>query len=548
MLHRYRRDAGRVGALARRAPALALALAALLALPAAASASPTIEVGLTFPASITVGETASASLLITNDSTFEDPSFTLCDSGEGGPCAGSDGVVLTPSCAQLLGGGGTIACAPGGAQPGVLRVHESATGGAGTQCAGRAFLVTTIDAQLGTLRIAPTGGQSTVLTIGERCRIDFTFTAAAAPALDGSEQPGSQTLPVAHVDARTYLGQPLAGGGSAILSVGPAAPGAPTVAAVIPDRVANDNLPEIRGVAAAGTMVTLYAGAGCGGAALATGSAATYAASGLTVAVADNTVTTFTATATDPASGLTSRCSASAGTYVEDSAAPETMIIRGPGGSGDDDAPVASFASTDPGAAFSCRLNGGSFARCISPQQLPILARGANTFEVRATDAAGNTDATPAVSAFTVGSSSRLASPASCGLNGTAIAGTAYNDTLVGTAARDVLLGMASSDVLRGLGGRDCLYGLGGTDRLDGGPGDDRLFGGAGSDRLVDGRGRDAFSGGAANDRIDARDASRLDRRKRDEVRCGAGVDSVTADRRDRVAGDCEHVTRRSSY
>src|SRR3954452_7698805 len=129
----------------RRTLTLAWAVAAALALPAAAEASPKLEVGLSFPAAMTVGQTASASLRIANASTFEDPSFTLCNSGEGGPCTGSNGILVAPSCGQVLGSGATIACAPAGADPGVLQINQPAVGGAGSVCAGLSFLVTPVD-------------------------------------------------------------------------------------------------------------------------------------------------------------------------------------------------------------------------------------------------------------------------------------------------------------------------------------------------------------------------------------------------------------------
>jgi len=156
-----------------------------------------------------------------------------------------------------------------------------------------------------------------------------------------------------------------------------------------------------------------------------------------------------------------------------------------------------------------------------------------------------------------------LAQPG-CPVTGKVIRGRSGADNRSGTRASDIIFGLGGNDVLRGAAGDDCLYGgpgadrlfgdagadrlFGGAgrDRLSGGPGNDRLQGDAGADRLVDHRGRDAFSGGAGDDEIDARDDSPLERRRRDDVACGAGRrDVARVDRRDRVARDCERVRRR---
>lgn len=74
--------------------------------------------------------------------------------------------------------------------------------------------------------------------------------------------------------------------------------------------------------------------------------------------------------------------------------------------------------------------------------------------------------------------------------------------------------------------------------RLDGQSGDDRVLGSAVGDNLAGGTGVDSISGRAGNDSIRTRDGSR------DVVRCGSGRDTVSADRRDSVASDCERVSR----
>ena len=51
---------------------------------------------------------------------------------------------------------------------------------------------------------------------------------------------------------------------------------------------------------------------------------------------------------------------------------------------------------------FECRLDGGGWGACSSPKSYSGLGEGNHTFHVRATDAAGNVDPTPATFAWTV--------------------------------------------------------------------------------------------------------------------------------------------------
>ena len=52
------------------------------------------------------------------------------------------------------------------------------------------------------------------------------------------------------------------------------------------------------------------------------------------------------------------------------------------------------FASNEASSTFECQLDGGTIASCTSPHTESDLNEGEHTFRVRATDAAGNTDAT----------------------------------------------------------------------------------------------------------------------------------------------------------
>jgi hypothetical protein len=96
--------------------------------------------------------------------------------------------------------------------------------------------------------------------------------------------------------------------------------------------------------------------------------------------------------------------------------------------------------------------------------------------------------------------------------------------TLRGTDRNDKLTGTAADDEIYARGGADTIRGLGGNDFLNGGLGRDTIDGAAGDDRIA-----------ASADGI------------RDVVRCGAGKDMVNADLVDKVASDCEIVSRQLS-
>jgi large repetitive protein len=80
---------------------------------------------------------------------------------------------------------------------------------------------------------------------------------------------------------------------------------------------------------------------------------------------------------------------------------PETTITSGPPGSTTETSASFSFSADEP-ATFECRLDSGSYEPCTPPKSYVGLAVGGRTFEVRAIDAAGNRDQTPATHAWTI--------------------------------------------------------------------------------------------------------------------------------------------------
>ncbi len=96
---------------------------------------------------------------------------------------------------------------------------------------------------------------------------------------------------------------------------------------------------------------------------------------------------------------------------VSDTTPPETTITAGPTGTISSSSVSFSFGSSESPSTFECRLDASSWATCSSPKSYSALSSGGRTFEVRAKDAAGNLDASPAAASFTVQTESPAADP-----------------------------------------------------------------------------------------------------------------------------------------
>jgi hypothetical protein len=220
---------------------------------------------------------------------------------------------------------------------------------------------------------------------------DNAITNLRATANDGLDHPSACSAPFAYQEDSTP-------------------PPAPQIITTDPISPANDNTPEVRGAADMGSTVKVYSNSDCTGTPLATGTADQFASPGITVNVADNRTIDLRATASDPP-GNESACSTPI-SYTENSltgpggdvAAPETRIDSAPKGKIKTTKKKASisisFSANEP-ATFRCSLDGAAEQACSSPFKAKV-GQGSHSFEVTATDTAGNRDESPAKASFKV--------------------------------------------------------------------------------------------------------------------------------------------------
>ncbi len=90
--------------------------------------------------------------------------------------------------------------------------------------------------------------------------------------------------------------------------------------------------------------------------------------------------------------------------FTVDTTPPDTTLLTSPANPTTDTTGDFTFSSADPTTAFQCRVDfAGAFVACTSPFATTTLADGIHSFEVRATDSAGNLDGSPAFHVWTVG-------------------------------------------------------------------------------------------------------------------------------------------------
>jgi hypothetical protein len=135
-----------------------------------------------------------------------------------------------------------------------------------------------------------------------------------------------------------------------------------------------------------------------------------YAPSGYTAFFAANNISSnptpaaagsaqsYTVTGLDPAQSW----NFSAKVLTGDTTPPDTVITSHPTNPTTSTSADFAFASTEPGATFECKLDGGSYGACVSPKSYSGLSLGSHTFSVRSTDTSANVDPSPASMTWTI--------------------------------------------------------------------------------------------------------------------------------------------------
>jgi subtilisin family serine protease len=217
----------------------------------------------------------------------------------------------------------------------------------------------------------------------------------------------SSVDPVASLSGKTTTGGRL-DVARAIDALNQPTPPTPLLTATDPASPANENHPKIVGSAAAGTVVDIYPDSSCEGAAVASGSAGELESPGIAVSVADNSVSEFSARATDSVPS-TSSCSAPIA-YTETSPAAPLLTSTSPPSPATDGSPrilgsAEAGSSVDIYRGSSCGgipAASGTAAELKSPGITVSVAAGSSAeFVATATDAADNTSPCSAAIPYT---------------------------------------------------------------------------------------------------------------------------------------------------
>lgn len=88
--------------------------------------------------------------------------------------------------------------------------------------------------------------------------------------------------------------------------------------------------------------------------------------------------------------------------WTVDATAPNTTITSNPTNPTSSSSATFTFTSSEPGSTFQVQLGAGAYVSATTPLTLTGLADGPHTINIRAVDAAGNVDPTPATYTWTI--------------------------------------------------------------------------------------------------------------------------------------------------
>jgi hypothetical protein len=141
--------------------------------------------------------------------------------------------------------------------------------------------------------------------------------------------------------------------------------------------------------------------------------------------------------------------------YTIDKTAPITSITVNPSLLTGSTSATFNFTSNESPSTFEGKLDAGSYVTVTSPLTFTGLAAGSHTFSVRATDAAGNTDASPATYSWTIDNVAPLAPVVTAVANGASVntatpaySGTAEINSTVNVVVDGSSIGTTTADAL----------------------------------------------------------------------------------------------------
>ncbi|WP_175491109.1 Ig-like domain-containing protein [Pontibacter chinhatensis] len=208
------------------------------------------------------------------------------------------------------------------------------------------------------------------------------------------------------------------------------------------DNITNDNTPTFSGKAAPGYNVTLYSGTNALGTAQADASGNWTITT--TSSLADG-VHTITAKAVD---GTGSQSPASAAlTVVIDTTAPSTTITFILAAVTNATSATFHLISDETASTFQASVDGSAYTTVTTPLSITGLSEGTHTVQIRAMDAAGNLDPTPASYTWTVDATAPTVTsinrhnPASAATNASTVTFlVSFSEAVTGVDAADFTL------------------------------------------------------------------------------------------------------------